>query len=195
MVLLVNYNDQEWITKFITEVLKEDDFLNAYTSCKFIEWFLPILGYKEVKNNLYVFINKDNEIEVDSNLEKFNKFIFHNPVFINRYKNVVNKFHEEQTSKKRVDTVNYEDDKWVNDFINSLTDGDYENFFNKGYFFVELGEMLGYTHIFGTRYVFTNKDGEREEDPNHYKLVNNIVLNKNFRERYSEIGKKILHSR
>ncbi len=90
-MLMVNYNDKEWIEQFITDVLTDEDFLKAYKECKFIDGFLPKLGYLEVSNNVYVFINENNQIEKDIGLEKLNKHIISNAIFINRYKEVVKK--------------------------------------------------------------------------------------------------------
>jgi len=90
-MLRVDYNNKEWIERFITEVLTDEDFLNAYKECKFIDGFLPKLGYLEVSSNVYVFINENNQIETDIGLEKLNKHIIGNTLFINRYKEVVKK--------------------------------------------------------------------------------------------------------
>lgn len=89
--ILVNYNDQEWIERFVKEVLTEEDFKDYN---KIDERVLDKLGYEKItavfhdnnydnwKTNTYVFINQDGEIEEDMELFKFRQYIFRNPEFM-----------------------------------------------------------------------------------------------------------------
>jgi|APCry1669189034_1035192.scaffolds.fasta_scaffold14802_2 hypothetical protein len=90
MVLLVNYNDPEWITTFITEVLTEEDFLTFVRSKNFREELVKKMGYIRVGDS-YVYHDGDGDIKEDYNLDKLITTIEDNSLFTQRYIEAVRK--------------------------------------------------------------------------------------------------------
>lgn len=82
-MLFVNYNDGEWIRKFISEMLTEDDFIEIINSESGRMVLADKLGYTRVANT-YVFHNEHGNIEEDFNLEKLSSKIERNDLYNSR---------------------------------------------------------------------------------------------------------------
>jgi len=112
-IILVNYNDTEWINHFITEILTEEDYKKHVDFCNEEEPILDKLGYKEVKvsfqekyedeyfdevveynrtESTFIFINESGKLEEDVELEKYHKYILDNPEFKSRCKEAFYKY-------------------------------------------------------------------------------------------------------
>ena len=87
MAVFVNYNDREWVAKFITEVLSEEDFIDIIETIEF-DGILSKLGYREVLPGKFVFTNENNDVEEDIGLEKFRSNIERNELFKDRMNTV-----------------------------------------------------------------------------------------------------------
>ena len=89
-MLCVNYDSKEWIEKFITEILSEEDFKNFVRSKNFREDLSVKMGYIKIGNS-YVYHDKDGEIKEDYNLDKLITMIEDSDLFTCRYIETVKK--------------------------------------------------------------------------------------------------------
>ena len=89
---MVNYNDAEWVNKFITETLTDEDytklaanFLSTNSADKqIIDVLAEKIGYKKLSWGGYVFINEKGEIDEDECLQKLYDNIYEKNIFLQR---------------------------------------------------------------------------------------------------------------
>lgn len=111
-MLLVDYNNKEWIEKFITDVLSDDDFgliFDDKYKGNYVFNLAKKAGYTRIEKSVilldnetgieeefheytYVYINENGKIEEDRNFEKFEQYITRNKLFIDRLKQIFEKF-------------------------------------------------------------------------------------------------------
>lgn len=93
-MVLVNYNDKNWIERFITEVLTDEDFTEIVSADSSRLLLAEKLGYTRVSDT-YVFHNEHGKVEEDYNMKKLIRFIENNDVYDSRFivamKKLVNK--------------------------------------------------------------------------------------------------------
>ena len=89
---MVNYRDAEWIDKFITETLTNDDYAKMAKSFMatsnidklILEMAVSKLGYKKTTRGGFVYENEKGEIEDDESLQKLHDNIGDNSNFKQR---------------------------------------------------------------------------------------------------------------
>ena len=93
-MLRVDYNNKEWIERFITEVLTDEDFIEIASADSGRLVLAKKLGYTRVSGT-YVFHNQHGEVEEDYNMKKLIHIVENNDVYNNRFiiamKDLVNK--------------------------------------------------------------------------------------------------------
>lgn len=96
---MVNYNDIEWIRKFITEVLTDADFSELVRRINTREFLAKKLGYKKI-GQTFAYVNEKGFIEEDENMTKLFNNIEWNEIYKARFLKHVDAYIKKRTLEK-----------------------------------------------------------------------------------------------